>query len=160
MAVNIDITAQAPAAADADIETIINKVCGECAPEYDDNLYAGVHLTGDAEIREINNRFREIDKVTDVLSFPLLTAKNGEIEYSDFDRVGATGSVMLGDIVISVEKANEQARDYGHSYKREIAFLTCHGMLHLLGYDHESDEDEQIMIEKQKSVLNRLGYIK
>ena len=160
MAVNIDITARDPAGVDADIETIIKNVCGECAPEYDDNLYAGVHLTGNAEIQEINSRFREIDKATDVLSFPLLTAKNGEISYSDFDRVGESGAIMIGDIVISVDKAREQAYDYGHSFKREIAFLACHGMLHLLGYDHESDEDEKTMIEKQKSVLNRLGYLK
>ena len=160
MAVNIDITQEPMVKADADIETIIKNVCAECAPDYDDSLYAGVHLTGNSEIKEINNRFCNIDKATDVLSFPLLDGRDGDIDYTELDRDNETGYVMLGDIIISLDKANEQAVDYGHSLKREIAFLVCHGMLHLLGYNHEIENDEILMIEKQKEVLNKLGYTK
>jgi probable rRNA maturation factor len=159
MAAKVDIENDCPSAAGADILEIIHRVCNDCALGYDD-LYAGVHLTGDDKIREINNEFRNTDKSTDVLSFPLLTAKNGEIDYSDYDKDMQSGYILAGDIVISVDRAIEQAEDYGHSFKREIAFLTCHGMLHLLGYDHEDKNDERIMINKQKEILSNLGYIK
>lgn len=159
MAIKIDIRADVPFKAEADVTDIINKVGNECTLGYD-GLYAGVHLTGDIQIQEMNRKFRNIDKATDVLSFPLLIAENGTLEFSDLDRDMETGLIMMGDIVISVEKAMAQAEEYGHSYEREIAFLTCHGMLHLMGYDHENKEDEGLMLSKQKSVLNKLGYLK
>lgn len=160
MALKVDVDAQKPANAEADIIKIIENVCSRCTLEYDDTLYTGVHLTGDEDIKKINFEFREIDKSTDVLSFPLLTAKNGYIEYTELDRDNSTGLVMLGDIVISTEKAQSQADSYGHSYNREIAFLTCHGMLHILGYDHENKDDEKLMLRKQKEILEELEYIK
>ena len=159
MAVKIDIENDFPAVVANDVLEIIYEVCNECALGYDD-LYTGVHLTGNEQIREINRDFRNIDKPTDVLSFPLLTAKNGSIDYTDYDKDKQSGSILAGDIVISVDKTIEQAKDYGHSFKREMAFLTCHGMLHLLGYDHEDKDDERLMIAKQKEILYRLGYIK
>ncbi len=160
MALKVDIEVQKPTEADADIMEIIENVCNQCTLGYNDNLYAGVHLTGDEGIKKINAEFRNLDKSTDVLSFPLLTAVNGEIKYTELDRDSITGLVMLGDIVVSTEKAQLQAVSYGHSYNREIAFLTCHGMLHILGYDHDNDNDEKLMLSKQKDILEELGYTK
>ncbi|NLU51858.1 MAG: rRNA maturation RNase YbeY [Clostridiaceae bacterium] len=116
-----------------------------------------ITLTDNDEIREINKEYRGIDKPTDVLSFPVLEYVNGkpEILPSDIDPV--TKRVSLGDIIISVEKANEQAEAFGHSTEREFAFLAVHGMLHLLGYDHETVDEEKVMFSKQEEILNGLG---
>lgn len=103
------------------------------------------------QIRELNNEYRHIDKVTDVLSFPL--GENGV-----YDVNHETGAIMLGDIAISVQRALEQAEEYGHSFSREIGFLTVHSMLHLLGYDHEAAGIEAVrMREKEEAVLTKLG---
>ncbi len=102
------------------------------------------------EIQKINSKFRNIDRPTDVLSFPLIDFANGE--EPDF-----TETVILGDIVISIEKAISQAEEYGHSLERELGFLTAHSMLHLLGYDHIEPEEEKIMFAKQKEILNNIG---
>ncbi len=160
MALKVDIEVQKPAEAEADIMEIIENVCDQCTLGYNDNLYVGVHLTGDEGIKKINFEFRNLDKPTDVLSFPLLTAVNGEIEYTELDRDSSTGLILLGDIVISTEKAQLQADTYGQSFNREIAFLTCHGMLHILGYDHKDEDDEKLMLSQQKDVLEELGYTK
>lgn len=110
-----------------------------------------VSLVNDEIIREINKEFRDIDSSTDVLSFPL--GENGV-----FDTNPETQAKMLGDIVISVEHALNQADLYGHGIEREVAFLTVHSMLHLLGYDHENGGLEQtIMREKEEQVLDALG---
>lgn len=100
---------------------------------------------------------RNIDRVTDVLSFPMLYFdENGDIIDSDFDMDGE--NIMLGDIVISAERAKSQSEEYGHSFRREMAFLTVHSMLHLLGYDHvDNPEGERIMFAKQEDILNLLG---
>lgn len=160
MGLKVDVATDARVDPGQGYQEIINGVCSECALGYDDELYTGVRLTDNEKIREFNREFRNIDKATDVLSFPLLLAENGNIEYTDLDRDMDTGAVMLGDIIISIDRAREQAEDYGHSYDRELAFLTCHGMLHLLGYDHETDEEESIMLARQKEILGRLGYKK
>ncbi|MCF0145718.1 MAG: rRNA maturation RNase YbeY [Eubacterium sp.] len=114
-------------------------------------------------IREQNLAFRGIDAATDVLSFPLVPFPEPS-DYSLFKNNPAsdcfdpeTGALCLGDILISVERASEQAEEYGHSLKREIAFLTAHSMLHLLGYDHETEEEAAVMEEKQEAVLRKLG---
>ena len=108
-----------------------------------------VTFTDNEGIRELNAVHRNIDRPTDVLSFPLFE-KEELSEASDGD--------ALGDIVISLEKAREQANEYGHSFEREVAFLTVHSMLHLLGYDHEiSEEDEKEMFEKQEEILKTIG---
>ena len=116
-----------------------------------------VTIVDNEEIREINNEHRGIDKATDVLSFPMLefdeegNAIECEYDFSD-------DTVILGDIVISAERAKEQAEELGHSFIREMAFLTVHSMLHLLGYDHVDDpEGEAEMIRKQKEILDGLG---
>ncbi len=116
-----------------------------------------IELTDNESIREINREHREIDSPTDVLSFPLLEAVDGKPQVLPIDIDPETKRVALGDILISAEKALEQAQNYGHSLERELAFLTVHGMLHLLGYDHMSPEEEKTMFEKQEQVLSSIG---
>ena len=108
------------------------------------------------QIHALNKQHRGIDRPTDVLSFPIFEFdENGNIIDDEFDF--DDGLAILGDIVISLEKAEEQAKSYGHSLKREVAFLTAHSMLHLLGYDHMIPEEEKIMFEKQEEILSHLG---
>ena len=112
-----------------------------------------VTFVDDEGIRELNNKFRGLDKPTDVLSFPLLDYE-GESEEPFFDELCHN----LGDIVISLERAMAQANKFGHSFEREVAFLTAHSMLHLLGYDHElSEEDDADMRKRQNDIMERLG---
>ena len=110
-----------------------------------------VRFVDNEEIRRLNNQYRNIDAPTDVLSFPL--GIDGVYDVNQ-----DTGAQMLGDIVISVEKAVEQAEDFGHTLQREIGFLTVHSMLHLLGYDHEAGTMDAVkMREKEEKVLSDLG---
>jgi probable rRNA maturation factor len=106
-----------------------------------------VMFVDNEEIRNLNRDYRNIDKATDVLSFP---------QYDDLSIVEEE-ELILGDIVISLERAKEQAVEYNHSFVREIAFLTCHSMFHLLGYDHDTDENTKIMREKEEGVLTEMG---
>ena len=103
------------------------------------------------KIKNLNKKFRSIDKETDVLSFPMIEFNNQPKD------VLIKKNILLGDIVISLPKAFEQAKEYGHTIEREIAFLTAHGILHLLGYDHINSEDEKIMFEKQEIILSKIG---
>ncbi|MBS4191339.1 rRNA maturation RNase YbeY [Bacillus sp. FJAT-49705] len=104
------------------------------------------------KIREINKEYRNKDSVTDVISFAMEEMGEGEIEL-----IGVDMPRVLGDIIISVARAREQAEEYGHSNMREIGFLAVHGFLHLLGYDHETAEDEKEMFTRQKDILNEYG---
>lgn len=124
-----------------------------------------VILTDNESIREINREYRQIDAPTDVLSFPMVDYERP----SDFDHVEddaedyfnpETGELMLGDIVVSVDKVSEQAEKYGHSEARELAFLVAHSMLHLCGYDHMEDEERLVMEQKQEEILGRRGYVR
>ena len=130
---------------------LIEKVISE-ALRYEgvnDNTEVSVTIVDNEEIRKINNKFRNIDRATDVLSFPLI----------DFDSESLPddgSKIYLGDIIISIERAKEQAKEYGHSIDREIGFLTAHSMLHLLGYDHMVPEEEKEMFAKQEEILNNL----
>ena len=99
------------------------------------------------EIRKINSEHRNIDKATDVLSFPM----------HEKEDLKDAKEKILGDIVISLEKAEEQASEYGHSFEREVGFLTCHSMFHLMGYDHDTNENTDIMRAKEETVLESLG---
>ncbi len=118
---------------------------------FEGNAEISVTVTNNAEIKELNFAHRGIDKATDVLSFPL--GENGV-----YDKNLASEAYMLGDIVISLERAAEQAKEYGHSLRREITFLTVHSVLHLLGYDHvNSEQEEREMFKKQDSILNKMG---
>jgi probable rRNA maturation factor len=116
-------------------------------------------------MRRINKEFRQIDRLTDVLSFPMLQLNDGKLEeqFSEADLLdpGAANPVlMLGDILISVDMAAEQSRQYGHSLEREIGFLALHGLLHLLGYDHISPGREALMVRKQKKILDSLSILR
>lgn len=115
-----------------------------------DNCEVSITIVDNDEIHSINLKHRGIDRPTDVLSFPLI----------DFEKetLPDDGSkIYLGDIIISIEKAEEQAKEYGHSLDREIGFLTAHSMLHLLGYDHMVEDEEKIMFKKQEEILNNLN---
>ena len=131
---------------------LIEKVISE-ALRYEgvnDNTEVSVTIVDKEEIRKINNNFRNIDRATDVLSFPLIDFDNESLPVDG-------SKIYLGDIIISIERAKEQAKEYGHSIDREIGFLTAHSMLHLLGYDHMVPEEEKEMFAKQEEILNNLG---
>lgn len=118
-------------------------------------------LTSNEEIRVMNYEYREIDRATDVLSFPMLEYdKPADFEYLEDAWAECfnpeSGELLLGDIVISVEKVLEQAEAYGHSVEREFAFLIAHSMLHLMGYDHMEPEEAKVMETKQEEILNAL----
>lgn len=132
---------------------LIRKACNATLKfeGFEEQAEVDVSIVDDAMIKEMNSQFRNIDSATDVLSFPL--GSDGV-----FDTNPETGAKMLGDIVISVDHAVAQSRLYGHSLEREVAFLTVHSMLHLLGYNHEAGGLEQtIMREKEEKVLEALG---
>ncbi|MBO4338107.1 MAG: rRNA maturation RNase YbeY [Lachnospiraceae bacterium] len=139
--------------------TVVDAVLDEeeCPYESEVNLL----ITDNASIKEINREQRDIDAPTDVLSFPM-------VQYDvpgDFSAVDETedcfnietGELLLGDIVISADRIRSQAEEYGHSERREYAFLIVHSMLHLIGYDHIADEDRRIMEEKQRVIMDILG---
>jgi probable rRNA maturation factor len=120
------------------LRPLILKACRAVTSEKSE---VSVTIVNDEEIHRLNREYRGIDAPTDVLSFEL-------------------GGELLGDIVISIETAVRQAKEYGHSLEREIAFLTIHGMLHLLGYNHELKTDERIMFAKQDEILQKLGLLR
>ena len=121
------------------------------------NLYLNIILTNPETIRQTNKTYREIDKETDVLSFPMFQkeeidnlieeSKNEEIEVED----------VLGDIMISIPRVIEQAKEYGHSVERELAYMVVHGFYHVMGYDHIKEEDKVIMRPKEENILNKLN---
>lgn len=152
---------------DFDYETMQRKVVEACL-DYENCPYeaeVSILLTDDEAIRQINQEYRDIDRPTDVLSFPA-------VEYDtpgDFSKLEEnvadwfhpeTGELLLGDIVISVERAKLQAKEYGHSLEREIAFLTAHSMFHLFGYDHMEESDRAVMEKKQSDVLEKLQILR
>ncbi|TYP78005.1 rRNA maturation RNase YbeY [Paenibacillus methanolicus] len=114
----------------------------------------------DEEIHSLNREYRNIDRPTDVLSFAIQEVTDEELDIvyeveSEDEEVPLEG--MLGDIIISVERAAAQAEEYGHSLERELGFLFVHGFLHLIGYDHQDDENEAVMTRKQEAVLSQVG---
>ena len=120
-----------------------------------------VTITDDSGIQEMNKEFRGIDSPTDVLSFPLIQFDLA-IPYDclcvNSDDVNPdTDEIMLGDIVLNIDRIKKQAEEYGHSVEREYSFLICHSMLHLLGYDHIEEDDRLIMEDKQREIMERLG---
>ena len=134
----------------------------ETALEYEDCPYeaeVNLLLTDDEEIRIMNREHRQIDRATDVLSFPMLDYETpGDL--SGIEEQGdafnpESGELMLGDIVISKERVIAQAEDYGHSVRREYAFLIAHSMLHLLGYDHMEEEERRLMEDRQRGIMDK-----
>ena len=138
-------------------EKVVKKVVEQCFKEEnieDSKLYLSIILTTPEHIHEINNEYRDVDRATDVLSFPIFEKeeidekiKNQNFEHED----------VLGDIIISIEQVEEQAKEYGHSFEREFAYMIVHGFYHLMGYDHIKEEDKIIMREKEEKVLSKLG---
>lgn len=165
MTINIDYEAEKRL--DLPYEEIIEQVVLESL-DYENCPYeaeVNVVLTDDRQIREVNKEFRDIDKATDVLSFPMIDYEAP----SEFDHLEEaaedyfnpeTGELMLGDIMVSVDKVEEQALKYGHSTARELAFLVAHSMLHLCGYDHMEEEERLVMEKKQNEILERRGYVR
>ncbi|MBS4535275.1 rRNA maturation RNase YbeY [Clostridium sp. D2Q-14] len=136
---------------DEDIEYMISKVIEECL-KYENHRMdyeISVSFVNSEEIKDLNLNFRGKNRETDVLSFPM--EDNKDIE----------GQIpILGDIVISTQKAKEQAEEYNHSLKREIAYLTAHSMFHLMGYDHMTEKDKEIMRSKEKQIMKKLKIFK
>ncbi len=138
------------------INTVINK-CFEEEKLEQTNLYISITLTTPEKIRNINKEYRNIDKETDVLSFPMFEQE--EIKEIINSKQYLVEDV-LGDIVISVKKVQEQAIEYGHSFERELAYMLVHGFYHLMGYDHIKEEDKQKMRPKEEKILQDLNIIR
>ena len=111
------------------------------------------------EIRRLNREMRSVDKVTDVLSFPSLDGIKGQaIRGEDYPyEIDEEGRLMLGSVVVCCDRAREQAEEYGHSYERELHYLLVHGIMHCLGYDHMTDEEQAEMREQEEKILGKLG---
>lgn len=148
---------------DFDYEMIAKEVVS-FAMEYENFPYeaeVNLTLTDNSGIHIINKMYRDIDAPTDVLSFPMLSYTQAgdfsalEEEYEDNFNPD-TGEIMLGDIIISIDRVREQAKEYGHSERREYAFLIVHSMLHLFGYDHMTEEEAAVMEEKQHQILDAM----
>lgn len=137
------------------IEKVLKK-CFEVENIEDKNFYMSIILTTPTEIRKINKEYRDIDRETDVLSFPMYekeeleTVKQQKQEWKD----------TLGDIVISIERVEEQAKEYGHSFEREFAYMLVHGFYHIMGEDHIEEEDKKIMRAKEENVLSKLNIVR
>lgn len=164
MTVNIDYTAEPKKEPSFDYtalaEQVIEQAADFVACPYE--VEVNVLLADNDELQKINKEFRDIDKATDVLSFPMISyEKPADFSGLKTAALGCfdpdSGELLLGDIVISVDKVYEQAKSYGHTDVREFAFLIAHSMLHLFGYDHEEPKDALIMEEKQEAILTQLG---
>ena len=139
---------------------LIEKVVDTCFKEENliyTNLYLNVILTNPENIRIANKEYRNIDKETDVLSFPMFQKQEIEdlIEKSKTEEQVVED--VLGDIIISIPRVEEQAKEYGHSFERELAYMVVHGFYHLMGYDHIKEEDKKIMRPKEEYILNKLN---
>ena len=141
-------------------EEIIQDVIKTCYKQEkieNSKLIITITLTTPENIKEINKTYRDIDRATDVLSFPIFEKDelDKKIEKKDFEIED-----MLGDIVISIEKVEEQAVEYGHSFERELSYMLVHGFYHLMGYDHIEEEDKKIMRPKEEKILNDLKILR
>ncbi|MEQ8197196.1 MAG: rRNA maturation RNase YbeY [Clostridiaceae bacterium] len=131
--------------------------------EVEEKTQISIVFTDNEEIRIINRETRDIDKATDVLSFPMLDFQKGKVykeQYKgfSFDETYYDGEeLVLGDIVISLEKAREQSIEYNHSFKRETSYLVIHSILHLLGYDHMEESEKEVMRGREEEILNKLS---
>ncbi len=135
--------------------TIINKVLEKCFKQEslnNKNLYINVLLTSPENIRKKNKEHIDIDKETDVLSFPMF-------EKEELEGIKILNQDVLGDIVISISKVKEQAKEYGHSFERELAYMTVHGFYHLMGYDHIKEKDKKQMRQKEENILEQLHIL-
>ena len=141
-------------------EEIIKKVIERCYKEENlenSKLFITITLTDPENIQRINKEYRNIDKPTDVLSFPMFEKKeldkkiaNNDFGYED----------ILGDIIISIKRVEEQAQEYGHSFERELSYMIVHGFYHLMGYDHIEENDKKIMRKKEENILEKLSILR
>jgi probable rRNA maturation factor len=145
-------------AMEALVVQVVDKVLTyeKCEEEYE----VSISLVDNEEMRSLNMEYRGIDKETDVLSFPMVEFIDEVLEKEDEDAEYIEEEIVLGDIVISMEKALEQSEEFGHSFIRELAFLLVHGMLHLLGYHHEDGASEGEIFDKQESILEEMNLIR
>ncbi len=150
-----------------DFEEMERKVVEACLDFVDCPYEAEVSilLTDDEQIKIINKEYRKVDAPTDVLSFPVVEyAAPGDFSRLEEEHVSCfhpeSGELLLGDIVISLERAKQQAEEYGHSLLRELAFLTTHSMFHLFGFDHMEEEERRLMEDKQREVLDKLQILR
>ena len=135
-----------------EIENLIKMVaekCFEIENLSDKKLYLSVILTNPENIRKTNNTYRNIDKETDVLSFPMF-------EKNEIENLKGEYPEALGDIMISIERVKQQAKEYGHSFERELSYMLVHGFYHLMGYDHIEENDKKKMREKEENILEIL----
>ena len=140
----------------SEYEEIIRKVLTECFKEEkleNSKLYITITLTTPEKIQEVNKKYRNIDKTTDVLSFPMFEKEELEEKIKENDFICED---ILGDIIISIDKVKEQAIEYNHSFERELSYMIVHGFYHLMGYDHIEEEDKKEMRPKEEKILNRL----
>lgn len=153
MSLLIDYIDETEKLSDQDVTSVMEllNLAAKCE-KVEDSSEVSVTFVTNERIQEINREYREKDQPTDVISFAMEELGEGEIELSGLDMPR-----VLGDIIISIERAREQASEYGHSFHRELGFLAVHGFLHLLGYDHMTEEDEKIMFTKQKEILDAYG---
>lgn len=132
------------------IQRVAQRAVNLAAPDLGDNLAVSVSCVDDDTIHELNREHRGIDRATDVLSF-------SQLEGEEMPGMPEGEPLPVGDIVISIERCAAQAEEYGHSFERELGFLVGHGMLHLLGYDHQTPEAEAAMMAKTEEILGELG---
>lgn len=140
------------------LENTITTAFSYLKPDFD--LLVNVSIVSEEEIKELNRDNRQVDSVTDVLSFPMLEWQEPEkllYDINDYDYDFDTKCVFLGDIILCKQRIEEQAREYGHSLLRESVYLTLHGVLHLMGYDHIEENDKKIMRKKEEEILKILG---
>ena len=146
------------------IEDIIEKVIQKCFEVEHINpasLYICITLTNPKNIRKINKEYRNIDKETDVLSFPMFDKDElNKLVDKTIDNNVETLQDIMGDIIISIKKVEEQAKEYGHSFEREFAYMLVHGFYHLRGYDHMVKEEKAQMREKEENILSKLNIIR
>lgn len=135
------------------IQLVLEK-CFETEKMEDTNLSVSITLTNPENIQKMNRQYRNIDKATDVLSFPMFEQEELQEIINQKEHMVAD---VLGDIVISISKVEEQAKEYGHSFERELAYMVVHGFYHLMGYDHIKEEDKKKMRPKEEAILNELN---
>ncbi len=134
-------------------EEIIDTVYETCFKEenlYDYNIYISVIISNEKYIKDINSKYRNIDSVTDVLSFPMF--EQDEIEEAK------KNEEALGDIIVCIPRVESQAKEYGHSFEREFAYMLVHGFYHLMGYDHMNEEEKKEMRAKEENILKKVGF--
>ena len=135
------------------VESVVSK-CFEIENLNNLNFYLSITLTSSEQIHKLNKKYRNVDKETDVLSFPMFEKE--ELNQIINNKVGNKIPEAIGDIVICVQKVEEQAKEYGHSFERELAYMVVHGFYHIMGYDHIKEEDKVKMRPKEEKVLQEL----